>query len=226
MSVFTADYAISGASGSTFELTTHRLLGIATRLTIVEVNVWGPANLHHQATFHPGTDLRDAAQILEIAAEQVSRLSCLIRLPIQDRFTNLTITLIRKPGWTLLDGQLYLANLADLASPAAGLKAIVYELARIAGELHAPLITVVNEDTSPRIDGTEIRKPELAAIFNHSLLPTLIPAAPHKEEYHIIWFIEPTAFFGDGMPDGQRMSAFIAACREGNLAKRFPYLDE
>lgn len=219
MSIYTDDYGLSGFSLDQFELVASRLLALSTRLFITDLHTWGQGQQYYHAKFNEGTDLRDAMSVLEFDMESASRLSCLIRVQVDGEHTNLTITVARRPGLTIVGGQLYLAQLTKLSSPRACLDGLIQELARVSMDLNTPLLGVGLEDSSPVIDGTEIRRPEVVAIFDPEWLPSLAPFSLRSEGRSIMWFVEPGAFLAGATSDPECINRFLEACREAKLSR-------
>lgn len=214
MSITTSDYALSGVCKDDFDFVAHRLLALSSRLAIVELNVWGKEKQHHCAKLGDGTDLRDAMGVLEISPKHASRLSCLIKLRLDASTTNVSITLVRRQRWTLVDGQLFLASFAQPPESHVGLQELIVELARIAEALDVAIVNVVDEDVSRPIGGTELLEPAVAAIFDPKALPAMSHSGVAVGGRRVLWFIQPRAFTEGETRVTEDLSRFVDACSE------------
>lgn len=186
----TIEFGLSGFAKRDFEDVALQLLRLAAERGAVELRAWDVNGQYFSMKFAKGTDYRDASSIFDIEPDAMMRLGCVFRIGVLSVSTNVAITLHRRAGWTLVEGDLYLHPLMRLDSPADGIRQLVSELAFFASALELPVLNVVDEHTSVEVRGAEVREPALVSI----VAPYLAGSHPMAEPCHgrsLLWVRSP-----------------------------------
>ncbi len=170
MAAVSIDFGLSGFANCAFEDEAVRLIQLACERRAVELRAWGLHGEYKNAKPSLIADHERAFAILGVEPAAMERLGCVFSVGILAELTNIVVTIHRRPGWTLVEGDLFLDPLMRLDSPTEGIGMLVAELAFIASQLDISVLNVVDEESSVAVHGGEVREPALVSIVASSLI--------------------------------------------------------
>ncbi len=152
------DLCFSGFAKVPFVEAVDRLLNLAAALPVEELSFWDPSGVVNRSTFNNGTGVADAPQVLDLALDDVVRVSVRIRTKIPEETGTFMFAVVRadKDSVTGLDGQVYWSQ-KDADYPPIDLRNELESFMLQAASALRALITLSDEDDPNQVLATKPR---------------------------------------------------------------------